>query len=225
MSLSINEEDSKLINRSKTTLLPNQICRDLVQVAPTVSAGFDLRQQALVDNLGKLVDNQPESITSTAQPDVTASLNPSLLASFTSSRTTHKMSTLSKQFSPISPDIARSIFPLLDPLDLDLIISWSIPETQRSGHLFLHGLRLSPEFSQVEELRRKIENAILSGGKQTRTMYEETGRLRKLLLDSVLDGVLAKEDDPVVVRGFVDGANAGIADFDLEQGYVHVNLS
>jgi hypothetical protein len=171
-----------------------------------------------VDNLGKLVDNQPESITTTSHPDVPSSLDPSLLETYTSSRTAHKISTLAKQFSPISADIARSIFPLLDPLDLDLFISWSIPETQRSGHFFIHGIRLSPEYSQVEDLRRKIENAILGGGKQTRTMYEETGRLRKLLLDSVLDGVLAKEDDPVVVRGFVEGANAGVAEFDLEQG-------
>jgi len=187
---------------------------------PAASAEFDLRQQALVDNLGKLVDNQPESITSTAHPDIPASLDPSLLETYTSSKNTQKITTLSKQFSPISPEIARSIFPLLDPLDLDLIISWSIPESKRSGYFFHHGLRVSPEFSQVEDLRRKIENAILGGGKQTRTMYEETGRLRKLLLDSVLDGVLAKEDDPIVVRGFVDGANAGVAEFDLKEGYV-----
>jgi hypothetical protein len=205
-------------------LLPNQTCRNLVQVAQAATAGFDLRQQALVDNLGKLVDNQPESITSTAHPDVPSSLEPSLLETYTSSRTAHKISTLSKQFSPISSDIARSIFPLLDPLDLDLMISWSIPESQRSGHFFLHGLRLSPEFSQVEDLRRKIEDAILGGGKQTRTMYEETGRLRKLLLDSVLDGVLAKEDDPIVVRGFVEGANAGVAEFELKEGYVFSSL-
>jgi hypothetical protein len=206
------------MSSSKTTLLPNQTCRNLVQVAPAASSGFDLRQQALVDNLGKLVDNQPDSITSTSHPDVTSSLSASILDTYSSSRTIHRTTTLSKQFPPISPDIARSIFPLLDPLDLDLIISWSIPETQRSGHFFLHGLRLSPEFSQVEDLRRKIENAILGGGKQTRTMYEETGRLRKLLMDSVLDGVLAKEDDPIVVRGFVERANAGVAEFDLEQG-------
>jgi hypothetical protein len=171
-----------------------------------------------VDNLGKLVDNQPDSIASTSHPDVPSTLDASVLGPYSSSRTTHKLSTLSEQFPPILSDIARSIFPLLDPLDLDLIISWSIPETQRTGHYFLHGLRLSPVFSQVEDLRRKIEKAILGGGKQTRTMYEETGRLRKLLLDSVLDGVLAKEDDPIVVRGFVVGANAGVAEFDLKEG-------
>jgi hypothetical protein len=209
---------AELTSSSETTLLPNQTCRNLVQVAPAASAGSDLRQQALVDNLGKLVDNQPESIASTSHPDIPATLDPSSLETFTSSRVAHKMSILSEQFPPISSDIARSIFPLLDPLDLDLIISWSIPETQRTGHYFLHGLRLSPEFSQVEDLRRKIERAILGGGKQTRTMYEETGRLRKLLLDSVLDGVLAKEDDPIVVRGFVVGANAGVAEFDLMEG-------
>lgn len=206
------------MSRFETTLLPNQNCRNVLDVRPVASANPGLRQQDLVGNLGKLVDNQPEAITATAHPDIIISLEPALLDIYTSSKINHRISSLSEQFSPISPEIARSIFPLLDPLDLDLIIPWSIPEINRSGHTFIHGLRVSPEFSKVEDLRRKIEKAILDGGKQTRTMYEETGRLRKLLLDSVLDGVMAREDDPLVVRGFVNDANAGVAEFDLEQG-------
>lgn len=209
----------ELIFRSETILLPNQTCRHLLQVAPaTASADVDLSQRDLVDNLGKLVDNQPESITSTGHPEILTSLEPALLDPYTSSRTNHRITTFTKQFSPISPDIARSIFPLISPLDLDLMISWSIPESNRTGNSFIHSLRVSPEFSNVEDLRRKIEKAILDGGKQTRTMYEETGRLRKVLLDSVLDGVLAKEDDPVVVRGYLNEANAGVAEFDLNEG-------
>jgi hypothetical protein len=207
------------MSRSGITLLPNQTCRNLVHVAPASTyAKLDLRQQGLVDNLGKLVDNQPESITPTSHPDIPTTLDASLLETYISSRTGHKSETLSAQFQPISPDIARSIFPLIDPLDLDLIVSWRIPETARTGQTFVHSLRISPEFSQVEELRRKIEKAILDGGKQTRTMYEETGRLRKLLLDSVLDGALAREDNSLVVRGFVNDANAGVAEFDLKEG-------
>jgi hypothetical protein len=207
----------------ETILLPNQTCRHLVNVTPASTADHNLRQTDLIDNLGKLVDNSPESIIATAHPDTPSTLNPSLLDTYLSSRASYRLKTLSEDFAPISSDIARSIFPLVDPLDLDLLISWRIPESDRSGQTYRHGHRVSPEFSQVETLRRKIEKAILSGGKQTRTMYEETGRLRKLLLDSVLDGVLAREDDPLVVRGFVNEANAGVAEFDLQQGYVYLS--
>lgn len=203
------------------TLLPNQTCRNLVHVASAATANLDLRQQDLVDNLGRLVDNQPETVVSTSHPEIPSTIDSSVLDSYIASRTSHKLESLSEQFPPISSDIARSIFPLVNPLDLDLIVSWRIPETDRTGYTFLHSIRVSPEFSQVEDLRRKIEKAILSGGKQTRTMYEETGRLRKLLLDSVLDGALAREDDPLVVRGFVNEANAGVAVFDLNEAYVY----
>lgn len=210
----------ELTSRSDTTLLPNQTCRHLLDVSRSTTSDLDLRQQGVVDNLGRLVDNQPESITSSAHPDIQTTLDPALLDTYSSSRNRFRLETLSEQFPPISSDISRSIFPLVDPTDLDLIVSWRIPDSERVGQTFAHGIRVSPEFSAVENLRRKIEKAILSGGKQTRTMYEETGRLRKLLLDSVLDGALAKEDDPLVVRGFVNEANAGVAKFDLEQGYV-----
>jgi len=200
-------------------LSPNQTYRDVVHVTPA-SSEIDLRQQSLIDNLGRLVDNQPESIIPATHPDIATSLDPSLLAPYIASRATYKMDAISKDFPPISTDVARSIFPLVDPLDLDIVLTWKIRDTERSGQIASHGIRLGPEFSKVENLRRKIEAALLSGGKQTRTMYEETGRLRKLLLDSVLDGALAKEDDPLVVRGYLDNANAGVAQFDLAQGYV-----
>lgn len=41
-------------------------------------------------------------------------------------------------------------------------------------------------------------------------MYEETGRLRRVLVDSVLEGGLAAEDDPVDVRMKVKGAARGV---------------
>jgi hypothetical protein len=90
------------------------------------------------------------------------------------------------------------IFPLLVPLDLDVAVSWSlVDDPKRQGVSFLHGVRLAPEFSIVEGIRRQVDEAIALGGKSTRTMYEETGRLRQVLMDSVLEGVLSQEDDPI----------------------------
>ncbi len=52
----------------------------------------------------------------------------------------------------------------------------------------------------MESLRQEVDALVLStNGAQKRTMYEETGRLRRVLVDSVLDGILGREEDPVVV--------------------------
>jgi hypothetical protein len=101
------------------------------------------------------------------------------------------------------------IFPLFDPLDLDIAVRYSILSStvpdevgapiHRSGTAFIHGLRPAASFSLVEPLREQVARELESGNKSTRTMYEETGRIRRIMVDSILDGVLAKEDDPVIL--------------------------
>jgi hypothetical protein len=136
---------------------------------------------------------------------------------------------LEGHFPTIPADSLSRIFPLLDALDLDVIVRWTIPSSDpalvRSGYAFLHGVRLAPESSVVEDLRREVDAAIAGGGKQTRTMYEETGRLRRVLMDSVLDGVLSREEDPVVVRLRVDQAKRGVVQHDFGQGWVVLSWS
>lgn len=55
-------------------------------------------------------------------------------------------------------------------------------------------------------------------------MYEETGRLRRVLVDSVLEGVLAEEEDPVEVRMKVDGAKKGVVRVHEEMGLVGMTV-
>ena len=142
-------------------------------------------------------------------------MSPSYLASVRN----HRVAFLRRQFPTIPLQTLLSTFPLFDPLDLDVIVSWTIPEQpSRQGRTVLHGIRVSPEFSIVEDVRRQVALAIAKGGKQTRTMYEETGRLRRVLLASVLDGVLGQEEDPVIVRLGVSSAKRGRVEHDFDQG-------
>lgn len=201
-------------------LPPNQSYRTVLTVTPNADRRVDLRQAQLVSNLGKVIDNQEEAIEPLQADQIDLSSIGGASDAYISSANLRRSGFTSQKFSTITSETARSVFPLVSPLDLDMVVSWSIPESERSGHSFSHAIRVGPEFSVVEDLRNKIESAILGGGKQTRTMYEETGRLRKVLLDSVLDGTLAQEDDPLVVRGYVDGAKGGVASLDLNHGYV-----
>lgn len=187
-------------------LEPNQISRIFLSVVGggEASSDLDLLQRNTVADLAKLVQGQSESLSPDERTPVRMNmedpLNEENLSIYLGSRQSHRLRFLQQSLPTIAVDTLLRIFPLFDPLDLDLLVSWSIPPTGQRGHAILHSLRLGPEFSIVEGVRRDVDTAIAAGGKQTRTMYEETGRLRRVLMDSVLDGVLAKEEDPIVAR-------------------------
>lgn len=182
------------------------------------STSLDLKQSQLARNLERLIDNQPDTIealnTETQPLLVTARES----ASFTSSRTAFRLDNLDQSFPTFTPNMAMELFPLVDPLDLDVAVSWSVPGQSRSGHIYDHAVHVGPRSSIVEDLRQKVDAATARGSKQTRTMYEETGRLRTLLLDSVLDGELSREDDPLIVRAYLADAKAGAVAHDFELG-------
>lgn len=203
--------------RLSSTLSPNQSIRTVVALEH-VDAKVDLCQDGLVGNLGKLLDNQPDSVEPVADESIELPGNAASASAYTRSRSTFRTRSLRQAFPTISFDQASTLFPLIDPLDIDVQVQWSLAGESRSGLAFAHAVRAGPEFSIVESLRRKVDAAIASGSKQTRTMYEETGRLRKLLLDSVLDGHLAREDDPVLVRAYLPDAKGGVAACDVTDG-------
>lgn len=116
-----------------------------------------------------------------------------------------------------------AIFPLIDPLDLDLVLSWSFGN-DRKGHTYAHALRPSPAYSIVNPIHTQVQQALLSGEKAKRTMYEETGRLRRVLVDSVLDGSLSREEDPIEVRMRVSGAVKGIVRVKQQGGMASLDV-
>lgn len=172
----------------------------------------------------KLIEGQaPDEIVADIQPTVPLSskMPTDTLPHYFASRNIHRISYLQEQFPTISAIFLPDLFPLLDPLDLDLVLSCTIrfPDSLRKGRLVAHSLRPGPSFSVVETLRRDVEAAVAGGSKQTRTMYEETGRLRRVLIASVLDGCLGREEDPVEVTIKV-GEDNGLIEHDFKTGYV-----
>lgn len=203
------------------TLLPNQTLRSVVQIKQGATIA-DLSQTAVVEALAKLIEGQaPDEIAADIQPTVSlcSELPIDTLPHYFASRNIHRISYLREQFPTISADFLPDLFPLLDPLDLDIVLSYTIcsPNSLRKGRLISHSLRPAPSFSMVESLRRDVEAAIAGGSKQTRTMYEETGRLRRVLMASVLDGCLGREEDPVEVTVKV-GEDNGPIEHDFKMG-------
>ena len=213
-------------SRIRSAILhPNQVSRTFLSLTTgsNPSEQLDLLQGDTVAGLAKLVQGQLE-INPRRQPKpvtllggTSSSVND--LPEYIHFRQSHRLRDLRNRFPTISVDTLQRIFPLFDPLDLDILISWSVPSTGRHGHAFLPSLRLAPEFSVVEGVRREVDAAIACGGKQTRTMYEETGRLRRVLMDSVFEGLLAREEDPVVVRVSTNGKRCrGVVEHDFGRG-------
>jgi len=200
-------------------IFPNQVWRSQIPVQAEQTK-IDLSQADLVGSLAKLVQGQAD-VSTDPQPGVISlqgDLSATLLTAYDTSRQQHRLAYLQGSFPTIPISTLSHIFPLLDPLDLDLAVSWTIRGSpERRGISFLHSVRVSPEFSVVEPVRREVDEAIAKGGKTTRTMYEETGRLRQVLMDTVLDGVLSQEVDPVAVRVRVESGRRVHADVKMGQ--------
>lgn len=209
-------------------VLPNQVYRIILPVRSlqSILEGLDLLQSRPVDGLSALVQGKTLPIdtqqqTSPSSPEGERSYSSD---AYTLSRAKYRFAYLRSAFPTLSDEQISALFPLHDPLDLDLILSWSIPDpnsssnSSRTGQSFAFSIRSAPEFSLVGPIQDQISRALLSGNKQTRTMYEETGRLRRILVDSVLDGILAREEDPVSVRLKAHGATKGVVALSFERG-------
>ncbi|WVF67170.1 hypothetical protein IAT40_001916 [Kwoniella sp. CBS 6097] len=210
------------------SLLPNQTIRSIHSFTydKSVAAQLDLNQSALVTTLGKLIAGQPidevsSELTPTcplASPGLSSNAFPSYLAS----RRSHRLAQLHEAFPTIPSKSLGKLFQLFEPLDLDLLVSYSIPHanhsaaSRRHGNLALHSIRPSPSFSLVEGLKKEVDSAIASGSKSVRTMYEETSRLRQVLMDSVLEGTLSVEQDPMVIE--LKAGERGRIAHDFSQG-------
>ncbi|OCF74953.1 hypothetical protein I204_03799 [Kwoniella mangroviensis CBS 8886] len=207
-------------SQSCETLHPNQALRSLLSIKYDSSHQHDLRQTNVIEALGNLVKGQPiEEVSTSLQSDISISnksLTSDRLQSYLVHRRSNRLEDLSAHFPTIPPTYFNRLFQLVEPLHLDLVVNYSIvPSTSstevqpRKGFAYIHTLNPSPSFSLVKTLREEINQLIISGNKSQRTMYEETSRLRRLLMTSVLDGILSKEDDPVKVKVRVPDANRG----------------
>lgn len=188
------------------TILPNQVFR-AVFLTKASDASLDLQQSALVDNLGRVLQGHLDSLAPITPDTVTISTPPGYLLQ----RRTHRLRFAAQNFSASASDIIPRILPMFDPLDLDIVFDWTMGD--RHGRSGAFGLRPAPDFSLVERLRADVDD-----GPGKRTMYQETGRIRQQVSDSILEGVYAAEEDPVVVRARVPDAKDGKVSHDFDAG-------
>ncbi|KAL1410386.1 hypothetical protein Q8F55_004396 [Vanrija albida] len=193
-------------------LYPNQTLRTILSVSPSGPSGPDPGQPSLVANLGRVLQHNYDTLAPIEPASVELTL-PDGDSGYLLSRRRYRLRFAAHNFAALPKELVPKVVPLFDPLDLDLAFSWS--QGERRGHAAVHGLLPAPRFSIVEGLRREIESQT---GAAKRTMYEETGRLQRALADSVLDGVYATEEDPIVVRARVPSAKAGRVVHDFSKG-------
>jgi hypothetical protein len=197
-------------------LYPNQVFRGVIvaKAASSPAAALDLRQTGLVSSLAAVLRGQLDSLSPITPMHV--SMLSAVPEGYFIQRRTHRLKFAASNFSALASDLVPKVLPMFDPLDLDIVFDWTIgnPATEgaRFGHGGALGMHPAPGFSLVEDLRAEND------GPAKRTMYEETDRIRKKLADSVLDGVYAAEQDPVVVRARVQGTKAGTVKHDFSQG-------
>lgn len=126
-----------------------------------------------------------------------APLQPLLLAQLSALRRT----ALTALYPLIAPASLAAVFPLLEPRDIVLVILFRLPSSGAHGHLVIAGL--SPGPSESLFLGPLTEQAG-HGARVVRNMFEQTDKDKRALAESVLDGPLGREDDPVRVDVIVD---------------------
>lgn len=207
---------------SHGVLFPNQVFRAVLPVVAREDVGsLDLTQTGLVANLNRVLKHDDR--LAPISPETVSICVPE---GYIASRRAHRLRFAAAFFPALATHLVPRVLPLFDPLDLDIDVAWTIrspttaPDSSastltqqtRRGHASVHGLTPAPRFSLVESLRSEEDTPA------KRTMYEETGRLRQVMLDSVLDGVYASEQDPIVVRARVPGAKSGRVTHDFAEG-------
>lgn len=211
--------------RPESVILPNQSVRLRLLVkapeADTPRAKLNLSQPTVVEQLGLLVQNKPLPDTAPKHEAVVSDVPDVIQDAYEQSRSAYRKRYLASAFPAMTTTQIQQIFPAFDPLDLDIATRYTIlpratradiPDTEidtspREGTAFIHGLRPAPAFSLVQDLREQVARELQSGNKSVRTMYEETGRIRRIMVDSILDGVLSNEEDPVVISWSSDTVN------------------
>jgi len=115
------------------------------------------------------------------------------------SRLAWKRKTLSNQFPAMSTSDRERIFPLYEPRDVDVLVSWTCSQSSdsvpaRSGQLLIFGLSLGPSHNQLRELTGG------GGGAAIRSMYAQTAREKAALLKNLFSSRLSFSEDPLVFR-------------------------
>lgn len=199
-------------------LLPGQSYSSLLSITgpddSEEATDLDLVENTTLEQLAALLEGRP---LSDVQPTTSLQLSEPVIDTrrYLAARSQFRKQSLAAHMPAIPQDLIPQIFPLIPPLDLDLAIAWSIPNTARSGISYLHAIRLAPRQSIVEPLRNRPDGAF------KRTMYEETDRLQRELVSNVLDGELGIDEDPVHVVLQVDNERErGVLRHDFTKGCV-----
>ncbi|KAH8102427.1 ER-golgi trafficking TRAPP I complex 85 kDa subunit-domain-containing protein [Cristinia sonorae] len=101
---------------------------------------------------------------------------------------------LSAQNPHIPQSSHRSIFPLYPPSALDLVIFWEIPSQERKGHILLPIGNLGADHAPLSEVLDTVDNL-----KAKRSMYAETERERRELIEAIRSSEWNAETNPITL--------------------------
>ncbi|KJA29295.1 hypothetical protein HYPSUDRAFT_176107 [Hypholoma sublateritium FD-334 SS-4] len=124
-----------------------------------------------------------------------------------SGRRKHVSRDLTQVHSYISTTSHPSIFPLYNPAALDIVVFWEIPSQRISGHLNVYGITLGAGHAALEDILEDADNA-----KTKRSMYAETRRENREILDAIRGSDWNTEMNPITVS--LKDLGAKVHDFD-----------
>ncbi|KAG1716011.1 hypothetical protein ID866_1176 [Astraeus odoratus] len=116
----------------------------------------------------------------------------------------------SRSHPHIPTSLHSKIFPLYNPLSLDILVFWETPSEQRRGFMLIPPITLGATHGALRDIVQGIEQT-----KAKRSMYAETQREKTDILQAIRDSEWNAECNPLVVT-VEDGL---IVEHDFNKGY------
>ncbi|KAJ2919261.1 hypothetical protein MD484_g1142, partial [Candolleomyces efflorescens] len=111
-----------------------------------------------------------------------------------SGRRRYSLDVAAQQHPHIPPESYPNVFPLYNPLSVDLMIFWEIPSQKRQGYIAVYGTKVGAAHAALNDILDQAENS-----KVKRSMYAQTVREKKELLEGIQTSEWNAEMDPTSV--------------------------
>ncbi|CAG8459139.1 6976_t:CDS:10 [Ambispora leptoticha] len=114
---------------------------------------------------------------------------------FLNSRVQWRLNSLSNQFPALTQKQHEEIFTLYTTNDIDLVIYWNIPSSQRQGHHYIIGINLGVQQNPFQGK----EILAFAASAPNRALFEQTARERAILVNSLLKNKHFKDESPLKI--------------------------
>lgn len=171
-----------------------------LEESPEMVSNAAIEKLLVGDGKGVSIPAKPVTlgVASVASPHtdfVTMTLGGSLHRLSMASKHQARQTSLTNQYPILTAQQVRDLFPLFMTDDVDLVLYYSIPSLNKTGHFYVTGMHIGFQTA----LQLQLSKRVLDASKTSKILYAQTVREKKALITSLLKTKTLKDVSPVRV--------------------------